>query len=48
MDLFLKECPILLTSAMVWEREREGERERRRKEKEREGEWFFRLHICII
>ena len=40
MDLFLKECPILLTSAMVGERERGRERERERKEKEREGEWF--------
>ena len=35
MDLFLKECPILLTSAMVGERERErgGGRRRRKKEK---------------
>ena len=32
MDLFLKECPILLTSAMVGERERERGG-RRKKEK---------------
>lgn len=31
MDLFLKECPILLTSAMVGEREREEEGERKRR-----------------
>ena len=43
MDLFLKECPILLTSAMVGEREREGGGRRRRKKEKGNGTYLHYL-----